>query len=178
MKLDFAGEKVTLEEVLESREKRDFKQKDLLCRYHNTLINLKLNIAGEVKSSPAYVYFINEVSKILEEKLKDEDIRIIYKESDFQKTGDSIIFIVEEEKTKVKKICTRFEEENPWGRLLDIDVFDEEGSISRTDVGYDKRRCLLCEDNSFICRRLGRHTLKEISDKTHNLIIAFIEDTN
>lgn len=77
--------------------------------------------------------------------------------------GEFIFFALDVEPRVVKRRYALIENHVPWGRLLDIDVYDAEGRpVSRADVGLPPRECLLCAEPARECMRLGRHAEAEL----------------
>ena len=52
------------------------------------------------------------------------------------------------------------------GRLFDIDVIQTDGmKISRTDLGFSTRKCLICNQEAFVCSRARTHSVKELLEQ-------------
>lgn len=63
-----------------------------------------------------------------------------------------------------RRMC-EIEDILPFGRLLNINVFDADGSfIPRTALGYPERCCLVCGKPGYECARTGAHTLEEVEE--------------
>lgn len=176
--VSFDGNPVSLEEILNSREERSLKQEELLKKNNNTLISFKLNIPGAIKNTKAYSFALDIGANALEEELSRENITIIYEEISYPEHGPYKMYIVKANKKLVKEITIKIEETHPLGRIYDIDVEDRDGAISRRELGRSGRRCILCEDNAFICGREKRHSLESLLGKIHKTIIDFINNTN
>ena len=80
-----SSEPVTLQELLDSRERRVQKQKSLLSQYEGVLISVTLNIPGPVKDKPAYRKALQAAMELLAERFAGDPI--IYKEVRYLKTG-------------------------------------------------------------------------------------------
>ena len=82
------------------------------------------------------------------------------------------------EPLSIKKLMLSIEENTPCGRLFDIDVLtgsldgDIPVKVSREELGYGKRKCLLCESDAFTCVRSGRHRVPEVMMKAVQLILS------
>lgn len=47
---------------------------------------------------------------------------------------------------------------------MDIDVIDRQGvSLSRKALGYERRKCFVCEEDAFSCARSQKHTIQELN---------------
>ena len=76
--------------------------------------------------------------------------------------------------TVIKSLAVGIEESRPWGRLADIDVYDQQGhAVSRDSCGLAPRQCLVCLEPAFDCIRLQRHTLTELENKIDELLAPF-----
>jgi holo-ACP synthase len=63
----------------------------------------------------------------------------------------------------LKRMAVRLEREHPLGRLADIDVLTETGTIiSRADLGLAPRRCFLCDEAAMLCRQRNSHPQEQL----------------
>ena len=77
---------------------------------------------------------------------------------------------------EAKKRACEIEEQHELGRLLDIDVLDEQGvPLSRELVGRDARRCLICDGDARCCMRSHAHTLEELQTRINEMIDAYVQ---
>ena len=75
----------------------------------------------------------------------------------------------------VKKVTVFIEENHELGRLFDFDVFTKTGEqISRTELDFPERKCLLCNNNAKVCGRSRRHSTEELLNKIYELIDEFL----
>lgn len=158
-------ETVTLLDVLEARDNRYEKQKMLVNTYQKTLIVLTLNIPGPEKNNTrikkGFKIALNYLIKSLEEK----KYRIIYKEQNDKVTGNEGYLIVDQDPESIKRIAIDIEEHHPLGRLLDIDVFSSDmEQMSRGQLGFERRKCFLCDNYAVECSRSKRHTPEELKE--------------
>lgn len=84
--------RITVEELLKSRENRGLKQEKLICQYKTSMISFTLNIPGEIKSNDRLNRAHEEGMKILIDELMANNIPIIYHEKFILKTGDEAYF--------------------------------------------------------------------------------------
>lgn len=74
----------------------------------------------------------------------------------------------------IKKYTVNLEEQHEFGRLVDLDVYqDSIKPISRSEIGMKKRTCFLCDQDAFFCIKAKNHTLDEIE-----MYIKRVVDTN
>lgn len=153
-------EKFSLEEFLQEREDRVERQLEILKKYGNSLLVVRSNYPGMDKNQ----YPANEIVEIIAQEIE----KILYKKilyRDKRETLEGKIFTVsvDMELVELKKKMIYLEENHILGRFVDIDVYGEMGrSISRRDIGYNPRKCYLCETAAVICTRDMTHDHREI----------------
>ena len=77
----------------------------------------------------------------------------------------------------VKLACIAIEDSRPAARLLDLDVYDANGTrLSRIGFGAPPRACLLCNHPAVDCMRLHRHSWDRVIDHAHHLLAADLLD--
>ncbi len=169
------GSTPTLEEVLETRENRVRFQEALAKKYDShTVIAFKLNIPGPIKSNET-IEKIFAVGKVdLLHTLENMESTILYEKEMKLKTGPELFLVTEHPLEEVKKSMIKLEEENALGRLYDLDVFTQEGheirTISRKDLGFPERRCLICGEPAKVCGRNRTHEVSEMHEKIMDLM--------
>lgn len=163
---NFCERPVTLQELLDSRERRAARQKALLAAYggeDGVLLSVTLNIPGPVKDRPAYRRALEEGAGRLRRLLPAE--AVIHEELHGLPTGPEGYLCLDGrlvQPLQAKKLAVQIEEADGLGRLLDIDVLTAEGGISRSALGLSGRRCLLCGEDAKVCARSQRHPLEEL----------------
>ncbi len=163
--------KVTLTELLDAREKRAAKQKNLLEIYDGILMSVTLNIPGPVKDRPAYRHLLEQAMNCLRKKLGAEAVR--YQDIHHGHTGSEGYLCIcdgEIDGAALKRLAVEMEEEDEKGRLFDIDVITKEGSISRRQLGLPPRKCLLCGEEAKVCARGQRHKMDELLKRIEEII--------
>lgn len=163
-------EKEMAYKILESREIRSRIQKSLIKKYRKTLISFTLNIPGLYKGLDIYDE-IHEVGyKEIIWTLRKNKILIIYEGRKKKETGSEAYIIVDYNSKRIKELMVKIEETHSLGRIFDIDVFNQEfHQISRTELGLDKRKCLLCDNNARTCIREKKHSYKELIENIENV---------
>lgn len=164
---------LTLQDILDAKERRAVKQKELLSAFHCPLVSCTANVAGIEKDSPrirrAFSLFVSELLQAL------SGYEIRYKEIRFLPTGPEAFFAVAGDAVTVKRILIETESVHPAGRLLDADVFTEDGKqVSRTMLGFPERSCLVCGKPGRGCISGQAHPLEEVLAKTSELLNAWI----
>lgn len=162
---------VLLYEMLEARESRYKKQKELIRAKKGTLICLMLNIPGPVKVTALTDWAFEKGKERIKSRLKESDVMIKEEETDYKKTGYELYLIVDADAIFVKKQLVSIEEENKLGRLYDIDVISVDGDkISRMDICMPPRKCLLCGKTGHGCSRNRTHSIDEMTAYINQII--------
>lgn len=74
-----------------------------------------------------------------------------------------------------KVAAMALENQHPYHRLLDLDVYDLDGNqVDRAKLGFAPRRCLLCNEPVNECILLKRHSIKELLNYIDNLLQPLI----
>ena len=163
---------VSLEEMLEARDRRAEAQKNLLeeASPQDALISFTLNIPGDVKKNHMTWILFSRGLKELEKLSYREKRRIEF----HGKTGDEALFLVAENPIKVKSDMEKLEDAFPAARLFDLDVMNADGEKLSRNI---PRRCLLCDNEAHACARSRAHGLDAIKAKVDELLKDFCADT-
>ena len=171
------GEKPSLDLVLANREKRVKIQDELCTQYpKKVIIAYKCNIPGEVKNNEVIQYIFNAGREMLMESFKQYNWSYLYQEEFNEITGPELFIVVSEENVfEVKKVMIEIEQNSTLGRLLDVDVLyvSDAGvrSISRTELGFEERKCLLCEHSAKECGRARVHSIEHLHEKMRECLV-------
>ena len=149
----------SLQDILNARENRVNRKKQLLQQYEKTLVCFTMNIAGPVKYTPLIAEGFRMGCEALAAQLGNA---ILFSEKLPRHTGCEAFFVVAMEAQQVKAITTAIEEATPLGRPFDMDVLTPDGR--KLDRGTE-RRCLLCEQSARVCGRSRAHTVEQLQQK-------------
>lgn len=153
--------------ILDLKEYRDNIEKKLSENIN--LITIRPNFPGDEKRN-IYTNFVSIMG--LFDILNYVKIEKIY--SSYSEEG-LIFFVQSKEDTKrLKEKAIAIERWFQIGRLLDIDVRDEKGQISRSHLDFAKRKCFLCEKSAHICVRSKNHNINEIEKFFKKEVIDYI----
>lgn len=143
-------------EILEARENRKFNILKMKEEYA-IVTSVKCNMVGTNKNLfPSHLLIDRFANLLIEKKNK---IKIEYYESS---DGPYYLLGLNEKITKEELI----EFENlPLGRIIDIDIYEDEKSISRTDLNLPRRKCIVCHNDAFFCIRNKSHSFEEVYEK-------------
>jgi len=169
------GKEITLEQLLDARERRAAKQKQLIERFKLPLISFTVNIPGPLKNTPVSRWIFLEGCKALQEMLASDEKTEIYFEQHELDTGHEAYLVTEMDALTLKAKLLQIEAVHPLGRLFDLDVIGSDGcSISRGALGHSKRKCLICEQDAHVCGRSRRHSIEELNKKIEKIIELYI----
>ncbi|MDL2327420.1 citrate lyase holo-[acyl-carrier protein] synthase [Ruminococcaceae bacterium OttesenSCG-928-A11] len=162
---------VSLEAVLDERERRARRQTALLRQHGRTLISLTMNLAGPVKTGPLPDACFDSGVAAVRDKAGQSGFGILHFEETESPAGRAAFFVVDAPALAVKRLACAIEGEHPAGRLLDIDVLDTDGEkLTRRQVGEGPRRCLVCHQPAAQCARSRAHGLDAVMAETEKLL--------
>ena len=98
--------------------------------------------------------------------------KLIFEKINSSEVGNIAFLVLDKnEAEKIKKILIAFEEEKEYGRILDLDLFDANNKLlSRQDLGYAPRKCLLCDKEAIFCIKNRSHSFEELNQKAMDII--------
>lgn len=174
------GHHVELQEMLDGRETRAKMQSQMLsfCP-DSSIICFTLNIAGPVKvnalTDEAFYAGCEAIEDILSMAGIEAECEIA--ENDYGHEGYYVISEEEESAEEIKYLMTEIEEEHELGRLFDIDVIRSNGEkVSRTEIGMEPRRCLICENTASECASTRAHSVEELRSATYDMIAEYLNN--
>ncbi len=166
---------VTLEEVLDAREKRSLRQQEMLKKYGMPLVSFSMNIAGPVKRSFMGDFMFRQTVRDIEERMSlsaggNGPADRIFTIED---TGCEALFAFDADAAELKKAASAIEDAEDWGRLLDIDVIGADGSPLSRGM---QRPCMICGKPGAVCARSRAHSVEELQAKTAELLSDFCRE--
>lgn len=167
---------VTVADMMEAREARYMMQQALLERYPDSvLVCLTMNIAGPVKNTEqirrAFAWGKAQIAAVCAGS-------ILFDAAISEKTGPEAVFVVRTDAYEIKRRLCALEDGCAMGRLLDIDVICAGAEkISRTEIGFPPRKCLLCGQDAPVCARSRTHSAAELFERANAIIQKHFEDT-
>ena len=159
----------TLLEILEAREQRALRQKELLSEFPATLLCFTMNIPGPDKDGVLIQKGFQLGNRLLKGCLKSW--KILYEEKRCTPAGWEAFYCIEAIAEDVKTVTVLLEDKTPGGRVFDMDVLDALGTkLDRESLGFAKRKCLLCQEEAAVCGRSRKHSVQELYDAAMELI--------
>lgn len=161
--LSLDGKAVGLDELLAAREERAMLQQRLLQTHRQSVLSITLTAVGAVKKNALLDFvFAKCLAKVTAcfKRLEIEPSEQIIRELD---TGHEALFALPIAAERLKEAMIALEDESSLARLWDLDVISpEKGLLSRSEMGFSPRPCLLCQEQAKICARERRHQIDEI----------------
>lgn len=142
------------------RKKRIALQNDLIKKFKTPLLIMKFNYLGQIKSND----IIDNIIKIMDEVVSDIfNSYICFKLLRITEEGPYSIIMINKNAIEIKKTSIEIEDKHTLGQCVDIDIYDKNmKKISRIDLGYELRKCYVCNNNAKQCIKEKRHTNNEI----------------
>lgn len=164
-----------LTEILKARENRaDLRKKYSLKQ--NISFSLTLNIPGYPKTNEDVTKFFFIIEEELKYYLNSFGIIFQLSENMIDEAGNIAFYEISEKKisaTELKNLTEKFESEHKAGRVLDIDVCDENGNL--VSSGKHKK-CFICDEPAIFCMRENKHDKSEIRNHIFNEIRNYINE--
>ena len=169
-----SAQPVSLEQVLQTKEERAAVQADLRSLYQAAAVSISVNMPGTVKYDRNTQALIEYALSRLQELFAAEGFLMLETRRLHAVAGPAAVLAVAEDAAAIKRLAVQVEQEQPFGRLLDIDVFDAAGrQLSRDAVGLVGRRCFVCNEPAILCIRGRRHEVQEIAAAVAMLLEDF-----
>ena len=158
---------ISLQEVLDTRERRAWKQRELLGQFHRPVLSFTMNIPGPVKDSPLIRRGFDAGLRRLDKALRGAGFVLLSREELREATGCELLCAVEAKAEEIKALCLEIEESSPLGRLFDLDVIGTDGQkLAR----QEERRCLVCGRQGRGCASRRLHSLAELDAAVTGLL--------
>jgi len=157
------GATVSLEAMLVAREQRAVRQAAALLRFDKPLVSMTVVMPGPVKDGRLPRRVLAEALQELDAVFKARIWRVLWRAVVLRETGPEALYVMDTDARSLKAVTVELEDRHPMGRLWDLDVIAP-GSVrlSRQDLGFPARRCLLCERPAHACGRSRRHPMEEL----------------
>ena len=170
-----AGTPQTITDMLAARDQRVAYQQQLMTTHPQaTIAAIKLNIPGPIKNNDALRRLFLAGVQRFEAELSTYTVAADLNHP----AGNERFLILTTDFATSKRMAVAFEEQDPLGRLYDIDILQagSQRALSRTDLGLPKRRCLLCRREAKDCARSRRHSVAELQQKIMTMYVTEFGD--
>ena len=165
---------VTLGQLLESRDRRQALQRELLASHPRlTLLVFTVVMPGSVKRNDSTQVIAQAGMQALDEAFRGAVVdRFVHDES----TGFEGWYLLDMPEDEAKRVAVGIEDRHPLGRLMDIDVIRHDGTpMLRHDIGHGGRKCLMCDCEAHMCMRLRRHPIHELQSRITRMVEDYVQ---
>jgi len=146
--------------MAQCRDNRNSIQREILKRFGGVCLSFGLNIPGTVKNTETYRTLLKKGLELLNREVAQS---VQYCSVRFPDTGPEAFFALDMLPEQLKEITVSIEDGERFGRLFDMDVLAEPGKpLSRTELGFPPRKCLICENPAPVCARNRTHSVDEL----------------
>ncbi len=165
---------VTLQEVLDCKERRVQLQQQLLAQFRLPVVSLTMVTPGAIKNTETSRFLFQAALGALKDLSKKSQWRIVEGVETICVTGAEAVFAVDAVAGNLKPALVEIEDTHPLGRLWDFDVIDQPYEpLSRSHFGLSSRKCLMCDEPAFACGRSRRHAVEELIATIEDKVRAF-----
>ena len=163
---------VTLTQMLDAREKRAFRQNQLLRAFGKPIVSFSMNIPGPVKDSPLIRRGFRAGIRELEHRLPRKTV--LHRERIEAVTGCEAIYVVDLDPLALKAITTTIEDDHSIGRLFDMDVIGTDfRKLDREAVGGGDRNCIVCDAPGRGCASRRLHSVAELQRSVRQILTGY-----
>ncbi len=158
---------VSLQEMLDAREARASRQRQLLREYGKPLLSFTMNLAGPVKRGRLSDLLFRAMLESLGRTLGNA---LVYQERTDAASGLEALLVCALPAEELKALAVGLEEVRPAGRLCDLDVLTPEGGVLSRE---SPRACLVCGGPAKVCARSRAHGLEAVQAAADALLRDF-----
>ncbi|WP_316862451.1 citrate lyase holo-[acyl-carrier protein] synthase [uncultured Cohaesibacter sp.] len=156
------GDPVTIDQMLLAKDRRVARRHKALSDFDQPTITLSVVMPGPIKDCPLSRTIATEARNALGTLFEEKNIRYRLLISEEPPTGPEALYSVQIEAKRLKHFVIELEENHALGRLWDLDIHRPDGTaISRKDLGFPARKCLICNQNAHACARSRAHGLSD-----------------
>lgn len=165
---------VSVIDILEAKENRSAYQRQLFLDGGSCLISFTMNIPGTIKVSRLISESFMEGVYRIDNQLQRGHWKILQRELFTIKTGYEGFWLLDADPYDVKSKMIQIETACDLGRLFDIDVLlPNMEHVSRTELGYSQRSCMICDKPAHECVRSQFHSQIDLVDRTQSIMRTF-----
>lgn len=165
---------ITLDKLLASRDRRVEMQQKLREKHPDgSLVCLTVIMPGNVKRNLLSLIVSQAAVNALLNRFEGNIVDVVTRDLE---TGYEAYIVTDLSQHDTKLIACEIEDKHPLGRLFDIDIFDNDGMpIKRETVGFEPRRCLMCNNEARYCMRNRSHSPQELNAKIQEMIDTYVQ---
>ncbi|USS93284.1 citrate lyase holo-[acyl-carrier protein] synthase [Fructilactobacillus ixorae] len=157
------GTPQTIAAVLQSKDHRARQQQQLVTKFPTgTVVALKLNVPGPIKTNAALQRLFTVGQRLLERQFQGI-ARLQAPVVTTGLAGTEAFYVFAIDGWEAKRRAVAFENQPPLGRLFDADVLTQaQVHYARQELGEQARRCFLCDRPAKECGRNRTHSVTEL----------------
>lgn len=168
---------VTVQDMMQARDRRAEKQRQMLARHGRCLLCFTMNIPGPEKDNALIRQGFALGQRRLEQGFSRLGAEPVERETVLAFTGCEGYYALPLEPLEAKRMAADIEEYDPLGRLFDMDVLRPDGSkVERREVGLPERKCLICGGEARACARSRTHSVAELRERTDAILRAAVRE--
>ncbi|HEY9053825.1 MAG TPA: triphosphoribosyl-dephospho-CoA synthase [Rectinemataceae bacterium] len=166
-------------EILQAREERWQRKLSLLSRFALgegeagllSLASLTLRMPATLRLSGTYDSLALAFLSSFLRELELASITPVYEEYRISADGPEALILASAPAERLKRLSVAWEESEPTRALADLDIMDHTGrNISRSDLGYPPRACLVCGGNAAVCSADSRHAASDLESAIDTIL--------
>lgn len=162
--------------ILAAREKRAFLRRQCAAAGQGTL-SLSLNIPGYPKCAPLF----SACFDLLLAELKDFFLArriLLCAEQEIvlrDEAGDFYLAPLNPQQafSDIKAVCENFEETHPLGRIIDVDLTEQQGNPISS---HKLKRCFLCDNPAVVCMREQTHSYQALREHIMTQMQRYLDE--
>jgi holo-ACP synthase len=157
-----------LRRLLAGRDERAYIQNFLLgIGGVSGVLQISINMPGLPKNVPGDAEALSLFGGIFWGALPERPASKIFMAN---YAGKALVFSFKADASRVKSFAVEIEDGYEWGRAIDADVVTKNGPISRSSLGKNQRKCLLCGESAKICARTAKHDVSDLRSEVFRLL--------
>ena len=156
--------------ILAARERRYQKKLRMSELLKKTVVSITVNVPHEMRLSKRCLLFHREMVGRVRLYLQNLGYTPENFVCDADEDGPYVLFALSASALTTKRLCVTFENNEPGGRLLDIDVLADGLVIGREEIGQKRRRCFLCSRPAHECVAYQRHDRVQIISRVEEML--------
>lgn len=162
-----------MNDILKAREERSIHIQELMDKHEGkSIVVLKANVPGENKNLMKMRFICQFYDHLIQEEFQQY---IEESNSVCSSDGKYYFYIINQQGNLVKEKTVLLEDDNPLGRLIDIDVYYYK-PITREEISCEMRKCLVCDGYAHVCTRQQKHTKEEVFSVINAMINVELQD--
>jgi len=162
---------VSLEQILAAREQRAARQAAALGRFDKPLVSMTVVMPGPVKDGWLPRRVLEVALREMEALSSVRNWPVLSREVSWQETGPEALYVIDVKPELLKSATIELEDHHRVGRLWDLDVIAPgPRMLSRKQLGFPERRCLVCDGRARECGRSRRHPLQELLNAIQKIV--------